>query len=125
MAKEETAAGQQELQEAVWQYTGWGVLLALVLASGTVIGYLLWGDAPNLRTQLQEASQKIQAVRSERENLNYEISRLKRANEKLQRDLDAAKTASPPADGGAAAATGGAPAAGGAPATGGAPAAGH
>jgi hypothetical protein len=111
MAKDDTAAPDavaEELKAAIWQYTGWAVLLTSVFACGWALGYLMWGDAPNLRAQVQEQSQQIQAVRSERENLNYEISRLQRASERLQRELDTAKTAAAPPAGAATPAAGGA-----------------
>jgi predicted negative regulator of RcsB-dependent stress response len=90
--------GQQELKEAIWKYTGQAVLLAGVFLAGGATGWLIWGDAPKLRAQVQELTTTVQSVRAERENANYEISRLKRENERLGRELSACKGSEHPAE---------------------------
>ena len=95
MADEKSAEAQ--IKAAIWQYSGWTVLLGTVFAGGIALGYILWGDAASLRAQVKDLEQRIHGVRAERENLNYEISRLTRANERLTRDLEQAKAAPTPA----------------------------
>lgn len=86
-------AGQQELKEAIWKYTGQTVLLLAVFLAGTAAGWLIWGDALKVRAELADCKANVHSVRAERENANYEISRLKRENERLTRDLGTAKAA--------------------------------
>ena len=83
---ENAKSPEAQIKEAVWQYTGWGVLLLATFLAGVSAGYLFWGDAPQLRTQVTELTQKVSGVRTERENLQAQAGRLQRENEKLAQE---------------------------------------
>src|SRR5687768_12858030 len=101
MAQDE---GSAQLQQAMWEYTGKSVLWLTLLISGFAVAWWWWSDLPT-KEQLVECQQMTQKARSERENSVYEISRLQRENERLNRQLQEAQAA------GAAAPSGAAPAA--------------
>ena len=89
-------AGQQALKDAIWKYTGQGALFLTVLLCGFLGGWLVWGDAPKVRADLEDCKANREAIRAERENANYEISRLKRENERLGKEAAAAKASAAP-----------------------------
>jgi cell division protein FtsL len=83
---ENVKSAETQIKEAVWQYTGWGVLLTAVFLSGVALGYILWGDALQLRGQVTDLTQKVSGVRTERENLQAQVGRLQREAEKLAQE---------------------------------------
>jgi cell division protein FtsL len=91
----ETASAEQQIKDAVWQYTGWAVLLVLVFLSGVAGGYLLWGDAPALRSEVEALNGKVSGVRTEKENMQHQVNRLSRENEQLAAENRKLKSASP------------------------------
>lgn len=82
----EARTEDQQIKEYVWQYTGWGALLLSVFLAGVAAGYLWWGDAAALRVQVEDLGQKIHGVRAEKENIQVQVNRLQRENEKLTQE---------------------------------------
>lgn len=82
-----------QIKEAIWKYSGWTTLIALTFLGGVAIGYVLWGDAIPLRSQVIELTQKVSGVRTERENLLAQVGRLQRENEALSRENQQLKAA--------------------------------
>lgn len=89
---ETTQTPEERIKEAAWQWTGWTVMILLTFLAGVAAGYLLWGDAPQLRGQVTELTQKVSGVRTERENLQAQVGRLQRENERLQQQLKSSPT---------------------------------
>ena len=81
----ETQSPERQIKEAIWTYGGWTVLLALTLAAGMALGYLVWGDAILLRKENAELKLKVTAMTDERDNAE-ELGR-------CQKKLDAATAA--------------------------------
>lgn len=83
---DEAKSAEAQIKEAIWSYTGWGVLLTAVFLAGVAAGYFLWGDALRLRSEVKDLSQKVSAVRTERENLQAQVGRLQRENDRLTQE---------------------------------------
>ncbi len=89
----DTASVESDIKNAIWQWTGWTVMVLLTFLAGVAIAYLLWGDAPSLRRQVIDLTQKVAAARTEREDMQATANRFQRESEKLQQQLDALKQA--------------------------------
>jgi len=85
----DTKSAEAQIKEAVWTYGGWTVLLALTLGGGMALGYIFWGDAPRLRTEVTDLNQKISAARAERENVQTQLTMTQEEVNRCQRKLTA------------------------------------
>ncbi|MGH7900079.1 MAG: hypothetical protein ACREQQ_19145 [Candidatus Binatia bacterium] len=92
----EAHSAEAQIKEAAWTYGGWFVLLSLTLGAGVALGYLLWGDAPGLRAQVADLTQKVSAARAERENVQTQLTMTREENRRCEAKV-AAQSASPAA----------------------------
>jgi hypothetical protein len=94
----ETQSPERQIKEAIWTYGGWTVLLALTLAAGMALGYLVWGDAILLRKENAELKLKVTAMTDERDNARTQRTMAQEELGRCQKKLDAATaTGGPPA----------------------------
>jgi hypothetical protein len=102
----------EELRDKIWTYAQRGVLAAVVFFAGLFVGYQLWGQATQLREQVEELTDKNQSLVKERDTERSRITLIERDKKELERQLDdmkaklaAAKSAepapAPPSTGGA------------------------
>lgn len=84
---------ETQIQEAIWTYGGWFVLLSLTLLAGVALGYLFWGDAASLRAEKTDLTQKLSAARAERENVQTQLTMTQEQVGRCERKL-----AGPPAN---------------------------
>ncbi len=96
MAEATTKTPEESVKEALWQYTGWTILLVLTFLAGVAVAWLMWGDAPGLRKQVEDLTKSVAAARVEREDAQVKLGRAERATEKLQAQYDQLKSGAPP-----------------------------
>jgi predicted negative regulator of RcsB-dependent stress response len=104
----------EEVQEVMWTYTGWAVILLVCVGAGVFIGWSLWGNASSLQRDLSASTETVNTLKNERETLKSQLALITRDKQECDKRLSAAMAAR------AGAAAGGAP--GGAGAAPGAPA---
>jgi hypothetical protein len=88
----------EEVKEVIWTYTGWAVILLVCIGAGVFIGYMLWGDAVTLRSELNQQTEMVGTLKNERETLKSQLALATRDKDACQKQL---------AGGGGAAAPGG------------------
>jgi hypothetical protein len=86
----ETQSPESQIKEAIWTYGGWTVLLALTLAAGMTLGYLVWGDAILLRKENAELKLKVTAMTDERDNARTQRTMAQEELGRCQKKLEAA-----------------------------------
>ncbi len=96
MAESATKSPEESIKEALWQYSGWTILLVLTFLAGVAVAWLMWGDAPAVRKQVEDLTKSVAAARVEREDAQVKQGQLQRANEKLQAQYDQLKAGTPP-----------------------------
>lgn len=72
MAEEKTP--QEQVKEALWRYTGWAVIILACIGAGTFIGFTAWGDAPELRKEVERLGNEINELKNERESLQTQVA---------------------------------------------------
>ena len=77
MAEHEEVADDaaDQIKNAVWQWTGWTIMILLTFLAGVAIAWLFWGDAPKLKAQLADQYNQLLAARKEREEISYKLTR--------------------------------------------------
>lgn len=97
---------QEELKEKTWQAATRLAIAITLFGSGYVVGYLQYGDAIELRSQVKQKQDRIVDLENERETMSTKMAKVTRDKEVCEK---AAKAAAAPAA--AAPAPGAAPAA--------------
>jgi hypothetical protein len=90
----ETGAGHEaeQIKDTIWTYTQYAVVLLVCVGAGVFIGYTMWGDADVLRRDLSAATEQVNSLKNERENLSSKLALTTREYEVCQQKL---KTATP------------------------------
>jgi hypothetical protein len=105
----------EEIQEVVWTYTGWAVVLLVCVGAGVFIGWTLWGNASALERDLNTRTEEVNTLKNERETLRSQLALSTRDKQECDKKMSAmqARGAAAPAGGAVAPPTGsaGAPAA--------------
>ena len=97
----DAVTAEQELKNAVWNWTQYAVVALVLFGGGILAGYFAWGDAAELRQHNKELQDQIVDLKNQRETLNTRIARETRDKEVCNRDLQDIKKQLP-APGGAA-----------------------
>lgn len=84
-----TEAGHEaeEIKETIWQYTQYAVVLLVCIGVGLFIGWTIWGDADVLRRDLHVASERVLALKNERENVSSKLALITREYELCKEKL--------------------------------------
>jgi uncharacterized protein YpmS len=88
---------ESQIKEAIWKWSGWTIMVLLTFLAGVAVAYLTWGDAPSLRGQVKDLTQKVAGARTEREDMQAVVNRVQRENEKLQEQIAELKKSAAPA----------------------------
>jgi hypothetical protein len=91
MAEAQTQSPEDRIKEAIWQWSGWTIMILLTFLAGVAVAWLIWGDAPRLRQQVADLTKSVSAARVEREDAQVKQGALQHANEKLQAQIDQLK----------------------------------
>jgi hypothetical protein len=89
MAEHGAGHEAEEVKEAIWQYTGWAVVLLICVGAGVFIGWTLWGDASALRDELNKQTEMVNTLKNERETIKSQLALVTRDKEACQRSLSA------------------------------------
>jgi cell division protein FtsB len=100
---------QEELREKTWQAATRLAIALTLFGGGYVVGYLMYGDAVELRSTVKQKQDRIVDLENERETLSTKMAKLQRDKELCDKAAKAA--AAPAAAAPAAAGTAPAPAA--------------
>jgi Tfp pilus assembly protein PilO len=113
--QQDTDAVDAQLRDKVWTFAQRMVIALVVFAAGVLLGYRLWGQAGQLQEQVEELTERAQALLKERDTERSRVTLIERDKKELERQLEetnarvaaaeaqlaAAKEASPPKEEGA------------------------
>ncbi len=74
MAATEDELAKQKVQEAVWQWTGRIIVLAVVFGFGFFASYILWGNGMNGAIELRKRVEQQDAQILELKNKQVDVS---------------------------------------------------
>jgi predicted negative regulator of RcsB-dependent stress response len=94
---DEEKTPQEQIKEAIWTYTGWGVIVLVCIGAGVFIGFTLWGDAPRLRQEVTRLERRMGDLRNERESLQTQMAMTTRDRDECRQQLERLQEAPPPA----------------------------
>src|SRR2546426_8760204 len=103
MAATEDELAKQKVQEAVWQWTGRLIVLAVTFGFGFFAAYLLWGDglngAPALRTLKDQNVAQIVELKNKQVDISGKLTVTQGQLDQCISDLQKARAAAlaPPA----------------------------
>lgn len=111
MEQRETEALDAQLRDKVWTFAQRLVVALVVFGAGILLGYRLWGQAGQLQEQVEELTERTQALVKERDTERSKVTLIERDKKELERQLEessariaaaeaqlaAAKEAAPPA----------------------------
>jgi hypothetical protein len=95
MAEHGAGHEAEEVKEVVWKYTQWAVVLLVCIGAGVFIGFEMWGDAATLRKDLNSATEMVNTLKNERENLGSKLALTQREYELCEQKLGDLKKATP------------------------------
>lgn len=84
---------QEELKEKTWQAATRLAIAVTLFGSGYVVGYLQYGDAVTLRSQVKQKQDRIVDLENDRETMSTRMAKVTRDKEVCEKDLKASKTA--------------------------------
>lgn len=95
MAEQHSA--DEALKAEIWKYTGKTILLGSMLASGVLLGYLLWADACGRCERVPTLTADVSKARAETETVTAQWGQkyraLEREKERVERELAELKAA--------------------------------
>jgi predicted negative regulator of RcsB-dependent stress response len=112
MQQQESEALDAQLRDKVWTFAQRLVVALVVFGAGVLLGYRLWGQAGQLQEQVEELTERSQALIKERDTERSKVTLIERDKKELERQLEdssariaaaeaqlaAAKEEAPPAD---------------------------
>jgi cell division protein FtsB len=78
----------EQLRERIWTYAQRGVVMAVVFFAGLFVGYQLWGQATQLREQVDDLTERNQSLVKERDTERSKVTLVERDKKELERQLD-------------------------------------
>ncbi len=88
---------QEELKEKTWQAASRLAIAITLFGSGYVAGYLQYGDAVELRSEVKQKKDRIVDLENERETLSTKMAKLTRDKEVCDKTLKTAQAGAAPA----------------------------
>lgn len=88
---------QEELKEKTWQAATTIFIYACLFGAGFFVGYLMYGDAVELRDKTKQQQDRIVDLENERETMSTRMAKETRDKEVCEKELKAAKAAAPAA----------------------------
>jgi predicted negative regulator of RcsB-dependent stress response len=89
MAEHGAGHEAEEIKETIWKYMQWTVVLLVCIGAGVFIGWTVWGDAAVLRRDLNAATEQVNALKNDRENVSSKLALMTREYETCQEKLKA------------------------------------
>ena len=78
----------EQLRERIWTYAQRGVVMAVVFFAGLFVGYQLWGQATQLREQVDDLTERNQSLVKERDTERSKVTLVERDKKELERQID-------------------------------------
>jgi predicted negative regulator of RcsB-dependent stress response len=88
MQQEETDAIDAQLRDKVWTFAQRLVVALVVFGCGVLLGYRMWGQATQLQEQVEELSERNQALVKERDTERSKVTLIERDKKELERQLE-------------------------------------
>jgi len=88
MKQEETDAIDAQLRDKVWTFAQRLVVALVVFGCGVLLGYRMWGQATQLQEQVEELSERNQALVKERDTERSKVTLIERDKKELERQLE-------------------------------------
>ena len=82
----------EQLRDRIWTYSQRGVVMAVVFFAGLFVGYQLWGQATQLREQVDDLTERNQSLVKERDTERSKVTLVERDKKELERQLDETKS---------------------------------
>lgn len=86
---------QEELKEKAWQAATRVALAVTLLGGGYTIGYLQFGDAIQLRTEVKQKKDRIVDLENERETMSTKMAKVSRDKDVCEKAAKASAAAAP------------------------------
>ena len=77
----------EQLKEKLWVYAQRAVILLVAIGAGVFIGYQLWGEADQLRQQVQDLRDRVAMREKERDTLKSQLALMDRDQKELEKKL--------------------------------------
>src|SRR5271169_729208 len=81
----------EQLRERIWTYAQRGVVMAVVFFAGLFVGYQLWGQATQLREQVDDLTERNQGLVKERDTERSKVTLVERDKKEMELQLDEIK----------------------------------
>ena len=104
MQQQEIEATAEQLRDRIWTYAQRGVVALVIFLAGVFLGYQLWGQATQLQEQVDDLTERNQALVKERDTERSKVTLIERDKKELDRQLQDARTRASAAEARAAAA---------------------
>jgi Tfp pilus assembly protein PilO len=86
--QQDTEAIDAQLRDKVWTFAQRLVIALVVFAAGVLLGYRMWGQAGQLQEQVEELSERNQALVKERDTERSRVTLVERDKKELERQLE-------------------------------------
>lgn len=86
---------QEELKEKTWQAATTIFIYGCLFGAGFFVGYLMYGDAVELRDKTKQQQDRIVDLENERETMSTRMAKETRDREVCEKSLKAAGAAAP------------------------------
>ncbi len=90
MVAEAEKSPQDQIKEGIWSIALQSVVILFAAAFGVFIGYQLWGDAPDLKVQVEALDKQVIELKNEREAQSGRQALCDRDKEDFKKRLDKA-----------------------------------
>jgi predicted negative regulator of RcsB-dependent stress response len=88
MQQQESEALDAQLRDKVWTFAQRVVVALVVFGAGVLLGYRLWGQAGQLQEQVEELTERTQALVKERDTERSRVTLIERDKKELERQLE-------------------------------------
>jgi hypothetical protein len=103
---EAVEAVDAQLRDKVWTFAQRGVIALVVFLAGVLLGYRLWGQATQLQEQVEDLTERNQALVKERDTERSKAALIERDKNELEKQLQETKARAAAAEAKAEAAAG-------------------
>lgn len=86
--QQDTEAIDAQLRDKVWTFAQRFVVALVVFGGGVLLGYRLWGQAGQLQEQVEELTERNQALIKERDTERSKVTLIERDKKELERQLE-------------------------------------
>jgi hypothetical protein len=88
MQQQESEVLDAQLRDKVWTFAQRLVIAMVVFAAGVLLGYRLWGQAGQLQEEVEELTERAQALVKERDTERSRVTLIERDKKELERQLE-------------------------------------